>query len=113
MQVEMLREQIQRLHDKGLIDFEIAERLGVSRSLVSDHCQYLGLRSNRKSHSHQEYKELYDQGLGDNQISEALGVAISTVRSWRSSFSYPPNQALREGNAIREMLKEPDEVFEK
>ena len=113
MQVEMLMNQIWLANKDGKLDREIAVSLGLPASTVSHYREEMGLKSNRKYHSHEEYRELYDKGLGDREISSSLGVAQSTVRAWRSQFNLPPNQGLKEGNAIREMLREPDEVYEK
>jgi len=84
--------ELKKLYEQGLIDREIAEKLGVSKGAVWERRNSLGLPPNgRKKFSDSEFKELYEEGLNDYEIGEKLGVSRSAVRNRRNSLDLPPN----------------------
>ncbi len=76
-------QQLIDLHAEGLLDQEIAERLGVARSTVSQRRRNLGIESSMPRISRQRFLELYEMGLNDAEIAIVLGVTDSGVCNYR------------------------------
>ena len=81
-------QELIELHNQGLIDREIAERLGVDPSTVGRRRKRLGLkategkgrrRPRRRKFTDQQLTEFYRQGLVDSEIGVNLEASIATV----------------------------------
>jgi len=74
-------EQLIELHEQGLNDREIGEKLGSNRVTVGIHRRRLGLEVQRprRRFTDEQFIELYERGLNDREISEELGVSNTTV----------------------------------
>ncbi|GAG77792.1 unnamed protein product [marine sediment metagenome] len=74
-------QQLIELYDQGLIDREIAEKLGVHFSTVNKHRTRLGLKAkgSNRAFTDQQLIDLYEQGFSDREIAEKLGVSGALV----------------------------------
>ncbi|WP_370312500.1 helix-turn-helix domain-containing protein [Sagittula sp.] len=93
-----------RLYREGLLDSEIAERLGVSRSTVWNWRQGLGLSAiGRKGRPYlvddAQARILHARGLSDTAIAAALGRPRRTITRWRRTAGLPRNGFERSGQA--------------
>lgn len=74
-----------RFKKDGLSDREIAERFGLSRTIVGRHRRRLEVPSNRERRrfTDQELVNLCEKGLNDREVAERLGVSRTTVYTHR------------------------------
>ncbi|KYK37618.1 MAG: hypothetical protein HXS46_18390 [Theionarchaea archaeon] len=86
-------DELLELHQQGLTDREIAERLRVTQAAVNYRRQKLGLKNNyeRNTFSDNQLRKLYNQGLNDREISEALRVTQAAVNYRRGRLGLPSN----------------------
>jgi len=89
-------DELRRLHGQGLIDREIAERMGLAHRTLARRRQKMGLAHNFDSKRNSEtaslggkprakideatLRSLHAQGLSSNVISERMGIAENTTR---------------------------------
>lgn len=74
------------LHNEGLLDTQIANRLGVNVHAVRRFRKKLGLQTNfRREYvfNWDKARQLYDQGATDAEIMRALGCSRTSVQDWR------------------------------
>ena len=89
------------LYNQGLIDREIGEKLGSSRSLVWKHRKRLGLKNNGSNRvrarvfTDQQLIDLHEQGLVDREIAEKLGVHQTLVCTYRNRLGLKTNGSNR------------------
>lgn len=80
-------EKIRALHQQGMSDREIAERLNYSVTSVGKWRRKTGLPLNpvrdKSRVSHEAALKLYHMGFTDRQIANVLGVSKSAVVGWR------------------------------
>ncbi len=85
-------QQLIDLHEEGLNDREVAERLGANRRTVLDRRRRLGLESNRPHvRDHQRFLALYEKGMNDPEIANALGVTDGMVYNYRKRHGLASN----------------------
>lgn len=78
--------EFRALHAQGLMDKEIAARLGVGTHSVYDWRKKLGLLANfRRDYVYDwdKARELYDAGATDAEIMRALNCSRTSVQDWR------------------------------
>lgn len=84
-------EQLKALHAKELAYSDMADALGISRSMVSGKLQRLGLQRPDyvpivrywTEQRVAELKELFDEGLTDRQIAERMGCTSNAIEKKR------------------------------
>lgn len=86
---EKIGDDVSRLHSEGLLDVEIAERLGVSSWAVSRVRNTLGLPRNHKRIDRAEITRLNGEGRSDVEIAGTLGVSVHTVGVIRRELGLP------------------------
>ena len=86
-------EELLELHQKGLTDRRIAERLRVTQAAVNYRREKLGLKNNykRDTFSNDELLRLYTEGLNDQEISKALGVTQAAINYRRGKLGLKSN----------------------
>lgn len=90
--------QVRQLHKRGLVDREIAERLGVSIATVCRSRELLGLSPNghdRKRGTRTwdiaKARRLHAIGLADGDIASETGVSRETITKWRNGCGLSRN----------------------
>lgn len=81
---EWMRQQVQKLHKKGLTDRQIAEKLRRSYSYVYNTRRSLGLQRVDGTTVKTQIQQLIDQGMTNQQIAYKLGCSYSYVRNIRA-----------------------------
>lgn len=83
-----------RLYKSGMLDREIAVKLGVSANAVNLWRKYEGLPSNappRKTPDGEKIRALHAQGLNDREIAAQLNMRAVAVCKWRHRHGLPSN----------------------
>ena len=94
-------EEAKRLYDLGLCDREMAERLGVQKTIVRNWRQRKGILCNPEKlkrvpeQLQEERMRLYKMGLTDGEIGKLVGLTKAGIQSWRRANNLPVN--IREG----------------
>lgn len=90
---KFLDEELLELHQKGLTDKEIAEKLRVTQAAVNYRRQKLGLKNNYapNTFSNDELLALHNQGLNDREISETLRVTQAAINYRRGRLGLQSN----------------------
>ena len=80
-------ERAMELYEKGLVDREIGEQVGVSDSTITRWRREKDLLANgapvRNPSWRAEVTRLYEQGYNDKGIAEQVGVSVQTIYNWR------------------------------
>jgi predicted transcriptional regulator len=86
-------EELIELHQKGLTDREISEKLGVTQGAINYRREKLGLKNNysRETFSNDDLLKLYHEGLNDREIGKALGVTQAAVNYRRGRLGLKSN----------------------
>jgi predicted transcriptional regulator len=86
-------EELIDLHQKGLTDREISEKLGVTQGAVNYRREKLRLKNNYtpETFSNNDLLKLYHQGLSDREIGKALGVTQAAVNYRRGRLGLKSN----------------------
>ena len=88
-------ERFAELYREGLMDTEIAERLGVTKLVVFRWRKQNNLPCNRyrnkTKNDYDKVSELYRAGLGDKEIAERVGICERSVQRWRYANDLPFN----------------------
>lgn len=84
-----------KLYKQGLNDREISEKVGITRSGITNWRKRNNLEANNNykltKKEHQKRMELYKQGLTDPEIAEKAGEKKTTISSWRNNNNLEPN----------------------
>lgn len=83
-----------KYYNKGLNDFEIGEKVGLSKEGIYNWRKRNDLPSNYKKNLDKNYEkrlELYNEGLNDKEIAEKVDLSKYGVRSWRYRNNLPSN----------------------
>lgn len=94
-QLTALYAQIEALYDQGLLDKQIADRLGCTAQTVFRWRKRNGkplrprLPPSNKKMDEVRARELYDRGLSDTEIGEIMGLSRSTIATWRNRRFLP------------------------
>jgi len=87
-----------QLYNQGLSDREIAQRVGITASVVGEwrKRRHLPINSLRGRNTDQEMYErrlkLYNQKLTDKQIADLEGVSEQAIRTWRKVHGLPAHR---------------------
>lgn len=93
---EQRRRAVRRLHGEGLTDGPIAEQLKVSRSVIQNDRNVLGLDQNHIAgpeitERRVKVTELHGRGLNDLEIARVLGITRDKVRHDRTHLGLGQN----------------------
>ena len=88
-------ERAMELYEKGLVDREIGEQIGVSGSTITRWRREKDLLANgapiRNPSWRAEVARLYGKGYNDEGIAEQVGVSVQTIHKWRRWEGLPAN----------------------
>ena len=99
------------LHEKGLVDKEIAKELNIPYSTVSRRRKSLGLEVNRKSFTDEEFLYWYNQKMNDTEIARMLEASHVIVSYRRNKLGLPPNYD-PQSEEWREKMSKSKKTFE-
>ncbi len=91
-------EQLIALHERGLNDREIGEKLGVSGPVARNHRIKLGLKAHghKRLFTDQQLIDLYERGLNDREIGEELDASEEAVYYHRIKLGIESTRPQRE-----------------
>lgn len=106
------------LYQQGLVDRQIAEKVGGSQTTIGAWRRFNRLPPNRarveKATYADRYKrrtELYHQGLSDKQIAEIEGVTRAAISTWRHRNN-PKHYDLRRTNNLKKLTSHEQQLAE-
>ncbi len=93
MSESQTRVAIRKLHALGLVDREIAMRIGKAQSTVQKIRVKMGLEANGVTRviDRTLVKNLYDRGYNDCEIARKVVCSSLSVFGWRQRNNLPPN----------------------
>ena len=88
------RKAIKELHSRGLVDREIAEKLGKTQPVICKTRNRMGLPPNGNPYKRIDYERvraMYNEGKNDREIAEEVGCWKRTICNWRAANGLKTN----------------------